>query len=152
MSLSSWFFIPLFHVSLILKYLGPSGSRPQGRNFNIYVPSDERFSPNKLKEIKSNSIHAIVQCLSSNGEPLPQRSSRSFQSFDEILDMFSSNRSQTIMGWIRDNLKKLVPVEHLKEMTLAIKENYQQFHVPQIISGKKLWRKYFRYQVTSLVS
>ncbi|KAJ1427870.1 PLAT/LH2 domain [Sesbania bispinosa] len=114
---------------------GPSfESRPQAMNFDIYVPSDERFSPSKLKELKSNSIHAMVHLLSSKAESLPQRSSRNFQTFEEILEMFSSKRSQTIEGWIRDNLKKLVPVEHLKEITHAIKENHQQFPIPQIIS------------------
>ncbi|RDX63857.1 Linoleate 9S-lipoxygenase 5, chloroplastic, partial [Mucuna pruriens] len=114
---------------------GPSSeSRPQPMNFDIYVPSDERFGPNKLKELKSNCVHAMVHFLSPKAELLPQRSSSSFQSFEEILDMFSSNRNQTIEGWMRDNLKKLIPVEHFKEITHAIKENRQQLPIPQLIS------------------
>lgn len=39
---------------------GPScESRPQPINFDIHVPSDERFGPNKLKELKSNCVHAM---------------------------------------------------------------------------------------------
>ncbi|XP_061376036.1 linoleate 9S-lipoxygenase 6-like [Gastrolobium bilobum] len=108
--------------------------RPQAMNFDIYVPSDERFSPNKLKDHKSNCIHAMAHFQSPKEESLPQRSSSSFQSFEEILDMFSSNKNQTIEAWIIDKLKKMVPVEHLKEITHAIKENRQKFPIPQIIS------------------
>ncbi|CAK8560106.1 unnamed protein product [Lathyrus sativus] len=108
-------------------------SRSQATSFDIYVPSDEMFSPNKLKELKSNSIHAIVKLLSSKTESLPQQSSRSVQSFEEILNMLSSNRNQTIEGWIRDNLKKLVPNEDLKEITHAIKENQMHDPIPQTI-------------------
>jgi lipoxygenase len=126
----------LFHVSP-WKTLGPSTEiRPQATNFDIYVPSDEIFSPNKLKELKSNSINAVVHLLSSKTESLPQQSSRSFQSFEETLGMISSNRNQTIEGWIRDNLKKLVPTEYFKEITRAIKENHQHVPISQIIYGK----------------
>ena len=126
----------MFHVSP-WRTLGPSTeSRPQATNFDIYVPSDEIFSPNKLKEIKSNSIQAIVHLLSSKTESLPQQSSRSFQSFEEILDMLSANRNQTIEGLIRDNLKKLVPNEYLREITQSIKENHWHVLIPRIIHGK----------------
>ncbi|KAI5423052.1 hypothetical protein KIW84_046164 [Lathyrus oleraceus] len=108
-------------------------SRSQATSFDIYVPSDEIFSPKKLKELKSNSIHAIVQLLPSKTESLPQQSSRSVQSFEEILNMLSRNRNQTIEGWIRDNLKKLVPNEDLKEITHAIKENHMHDPIPQNI-------------------
>lgn len=112
-------------------------SRSQATSFDIYVPSDEIFSPKKLKELKSNSIHAIVQLLPSKTESLPQQSSRSVQSFEEILNMLSRNRNQTIEGWIRDNLKKLVPNEDLKEITHAIKENHMHDPIPQNIYGKR---------------
>jgi len=118
------------------KILGPSSeSRPQPMNFSIYVPSDERFAPNKLKELKSNCVRAMVHFLSPKAESLPQRNSANFQSFEELLDMFSSNRSQTIDGWMKDNLKKLIPFEYLKEITTANRENHGQLPVPQIISG-----------------
>jgi len=121
-----------------LKILGPScESRPQPINFDIHVPSDERFGPNKLKELKSNCVHAMVHFLSPKAELLPRRNSANFQSFEELLDMFSSNRNQKIEGWMRDNLKKLIPVEHLKEINHAMKENRGQLAIPQIISGKK---------------
>ncbi|KAG4940706.1 hypothetical protein AAZX31_16G076100 [Glycine max] len=114
---------------------GPScESRPQPMNFDIYVPSDERFGPNKLKELKSNCVHAMVHFLSPKAEFLPRRISADFHSFEELLDMFSSNRNQTIEGWMRDNLKKLIPVEHLKEINHAMKENHGQLPIPQIIS------------------
>lgn len=114
---------------------GPSSeSRPEPMNFDIYVPSDERFGPNKLKELKSNCVHAMLHFLSPKAELLPRQSSSNYQSFEEILYMFSSNRDQTIEGWMRDNLKKLMPVEYLKEITHAMKENRGQLPIPQIIS------------------
>nr|KYP53538.1 hypothetical protein KK1_024430 [Cajanus cajan] len=114
---------------------GPSSEiRPQPMNFNIYVPSDERFGPNKMKELKSNCVHAMGHFLSPKSELYPRQNSANFQSLEEILDMFSSNRNQTIEGWMIENLKKLIPVEHLKEITQAIKENRGQLPIPQIIS------------------
>jgi len=121
------------------KILGPSSeSRPQPMNFGIYVPSDERFAPNKLKELKSNCVHAMVHFLSPKAELLQQRNAANFQSFEELLDMFSSNRSQVIEGWMKENLKKLIPVAYLKEITIANKENHGQLPIPQIISGKEI--------------
>jgi len=106
-------------------------------NFGIYVPSDERFAPNKLKELKSNCFHAMVHFLSPKAELLPERNSANFQSFEELLDMFSSNGSQTIEGWMKENLKKLIPFAYLKEITIANMENREQLPIPQIISGKE---------------
>lgn len=80
----------------------------------------------------------MVHFLSPKAELLPRRNSANFQSFEELLDMFSSNRNQKIEGWMRDNLKKLIPVEHLKEINHAMKENHGQLPIPQIISGKKI--------------
>ncbi|XP_047176792.1 probable linoleate 9S-lipoxygenase 5 [Vigna umbellata] len=121
---------------------GPSSeSRPQPMNFGIYVPSDERFAPNKLKELKSNCVHAMVHFLSPKAELLSHRNSANFQSFEELLEMFSSNRSQIIEGWMKDNLKKLIPIAYLKEITIANKENHGQLPIPQIIFENELaWK------------
>ncbi|KAL9303445.1 hypothetical protein ACSQ67_020708 [Phaseolus vulgaris] len=125
-----------------LSAAGPSSeSRPQPMNFGIYVPSDERFAPNKLKELKSNCFHAMVHFLSPKAELLPERNSANFQSFEELLDMFSSNGSQTIEGWMKENLKKLIPFAYLKEITIANMENREQLPIPQIISENDLtWK------------
>ncbi|KAG2381012.1 Linoleate 9S-lipoxygenase [Vigna angularis] len=122
--------------------LSPSSeSRPQPMNFGIYVPSDERFAPNKLKELKSNCVHAMVHFLSPKAELLPHRNSANFQSFEELLEIFSSNRSQIIEGWMKENLKKLIPIAYLKEITIANKENHGQLPIPQIIFENELaWK------------
>jgi len=88
-----------------LKTLGPSTeSRPQATNFDIYVPSDEIFSPNKLKEIKSNSIQAIVHYyLQRQNHYLI----KVLEAFNEILDMLSTNRNQTNRRIDQKQLKEI---------------------------------------------
>ncbi|KAI4354146.1 hypothetical protein L6164_003039 [Bauhinia variegata] len=61
-------------------------SRPQAINLDIYVPSDERCSPSKLKELKSNSIHAVLHFLIPEAKSMFQQSSMSFESFEQIFD------------------------------------------------------------------
>ncbi|MED6176935.1 hypothetical protein PIB30_093065, partial [Stylosanthes scabra] len=114
---------------------GPANER-RPSNFEIYVPSDERFSPNKMKELKSNCIHALAHFLSPKAaEPLLQQCSKSFESFEEILDLlFSTNRNQRIEGWVRDNLKKFLPIQNLEEIIRAIKNKPLELPIPEILS------------------
>ncbi|KAL4355973.1 hypothetical protein HN51_027345 [Arachis hypogaea] len=110
---------------------GPANeSRP--RNFEIYVPSDERFSPNKMKELKSNSIHALAHFLSPKA--LHQQCSKSFESFEDILDLFSASRNQRIEGWVRDNLNKMLPIQNLEEIIRLIKNKPLELPIPEILS------------------
>lgn len=68
-------------------------SRPEMFYLDAYVPPDERFSPKKLSEFIENSIQAAVHFLVPEAKTKSQ-DSHSFESFNEILDLFSSNRSQ----------------------------------------------------------
>ncbi|KAJ7961701.1 Lipoxygenase [Quillaja saponaria] len=116
-------------------------SWPQAINLDIYVPSDERSSPNKIKELVSKSIKATVHFLVPEAKSILQQSSGSFESFDEIHNMFSSNRNQIKGGWVRENLKKMVPDKLFKEMTLASKNSNVKFPIPRIISENELaWK------------
>ncbi|KAF8393891.1 hypothetical protein HHK36_020090 [Tetracentron sinense] len=109
-------------------------SRPDNLNLDIYVPPDEKFSPQKMSEFIGNSIRAIVHFLIREANLLFQHDSGSFESFEEIYDMFSSKRSQKLEGWVEKKLKNVVSEELVKEFNRARKENYVKFPLPQIIT------------------
>ncbi|KAK9141308.1 hypothetical protein Scep_010989 [Stephania cephalantha] len=116
-------------------------SKPDVANLNVYVPPDERFSPLKLNEFISNSIRSIVHFLIPEVKALIQRSSGNFESFEEIREMFSSNRDQALEGWLVEKLKKFVPHQFIKEIDKASKEIPRKFPLPQIISENELaWK------------
>ncbi|CAK7349233.1 unnamed protein product [Dovyalis caffra] len=137
-------------------------SQTQTISLDIYVPPDERFSPKKLSEFTSNSIQATLHFVIADAKSLFKQDSRSFESFDEIRDMFSSKRSQAVegkvkeklkgkvkeklkgkvkeklKGKVKEKLKKLVPYEHFKKITYASKEDLMKFPLPQIITENEL--------------
>lgn len=110
---------------------------------DIYVPPDERFSPKKLSEFLSNSIQATVHFIIPEAKSLFKQDSSSFESFDEIHDMFSSKGGQAVegkvreksKGKVREKLKKLVPNVLFKEINYAGKEDLLKFPLPQIVTG-----------------
>uniref|UniRef100_A0A3N7G2T8 Lipoxygenase n=1 Tax=Populus trichocarpa TaxID=3694 RepID=A0A3N7G2T8_POPTR len=121
-------------------------SRTETINLDIYVPPDERFSPKKLSEFISNSIQATVHFIITEADSLFKQDSSSFESFDEIHDMFSSKRSKAVegkakdklKGKVKERLKKLVPDVLFKEITYAGKEDLAKFPLPQIIRENEL--------------
>ncbi|GKU85901.1 hypothetical protein SLEP1_g503 [Rubroshorea leprosula] len=111
-------------------------SRPELFNFDIYVPPDERFSPKKLAEFKRNAIQATLHFLVPEAKKLFQESNGlDFESFDEILDLFSSNRDQVLEGGVAKIMKKLVTDGFFKEITNASKLDSINFPLPQIIAA-----------------
>ncbi|KAK0588440.1 hypothetical protein LWI29_000983 [Acer saccharum] len=109
-------------------------SRPEMINLDIYVPPDERFSPKKLSEFIGNSIQATAHFILPEAKSLLEKDS-SVQSFDEIKEMFSSNRSQKVDGWLSEKLHKLVPDELYKGIAHASKGDHLMFTLPQIVSN-----------------
>ncbi|KAL9347420.1 hypothetical protein Peur_058786 [Populus x canadensis] len=121
-------------------------SRTETINLDIYVPPDERFSPKKLSKFISNSIQATMHFIITEADSLFKQDSSSFESFDEIYDMFSSKRSNAVegkakdklKGKVKERLKKLVPDVLFKEITYADKEDLVKFPLPQIIRENEL--------------
>ncbi|KAJ6674451.1 LIPOXYGENASE [Salix viminalis] len=121
-------------------------SRTETINLDIYVPPDERFSPKKLSEFISNSIQATVHFIIPEAKSLFKQDSSSFESFDEIHDMFSSKGGQAVegkvreklKGKVREKLKKLVPNVLFKEINYAGKEDLLKFPLPQIVTENEL--------------
>lgn len=102
----------------------------------MYVPPDERVSPQKLSELISNSIQASLHFILPEAKLLfTNASTGSFESFDEIRDLFTSSRSQVLEGWVADKLKSMLPPEIFKKITRASKENLTKFPLPQVIAG-----------------
>ncbi|KAI9176645.1 hypothetical protein LWI28_005445 [Acer negundo] len=115
-------------------------SRPEMINLDIYVPPDERFSPNKLSEFIGNSIQATAHFILPEAKSLLEQDS-SVQSFDEIKKMFSSNRSQKVDGWLSEKLHKLVPDELYKGIAHASKGDHLMFTLPQILTNNEFaWK------------
>ncbi|KAG5514887.1 hypothetical protein RHGRI_036064 [Rhododendron griersonianum] len=109
---------------------------------DMYVPPDERVSPQKLSELISNSIQASLHFILPEAKLLfTNASTGSFESFDEIRDLFTSSRSQVLEGWVADKLKSMLPPEIFKKITRASKENLTKFPLPQVIAGNELaWK------------
>ncbi|KAJ8748171.1 hypothetical protein K2173_000579 [Erythroxylum novogranatense] len=109
-------------------------SRPEMINLDIYVPPDERFSPKKLAEVVSRSILAAVHFLIPEVKSVIRNDSNSFESFEEILDMFSRKRNQVAEGKTTEKMKKLLPDNLYQEITHASQEQHSKFPLPQIIA------------------
>ncbi|KAK6259684.1 PLAT/LH2 domain - like 2 [Theobroma cacao] len=107
-------------------------SKNETINLDTYVPPDERFSPKKLSEFIANAIQATAHFLLPEAKSLSHDSS-SFESFDEIRNLYSDNRSQVMRGTITEKMKKLVPAELIKQVTHASKQDHIKFPLPQII-------------------
>lgn len=101
---------------------------------DAYVPPDERFSPKKLSEFIENSIQAAVHFLVPEAKTKSQ-DSHSFESFNEILDLFSSNRSQVLEAEVAEKIKKLLPDGIFKKFIHASKSDPIKFPLPQIVAG-----------------
>ncbi|XP_058092518.1 linoleate 9S-lipoxygenase A-like [Magnolia sinica] len=116
-------------------------SRPSIINLDIYVPPDERFSPRKMSEFLSNSIQAIVHFLIPEAKSFFQKDSNSFESFDEMRNMFSGSAAPALDRRLEAMLKRLVPDKVFGEIVRTSKENPGKFPLPQIISVNELaWR------------
>lgn len=107
-------------------------------NLDVYVPSDERLNPKKLTELISHSIQAAAQFLVPEAESLVQQDSSNFESFDEVHNMFSGDRSQIEEEWVTAKLKNILPADLLKEVTDLATKNPLKFPSPQIIAGYHL--------------
>ncbi|XP_058196669.1 probable linoleate 9S-lipoxygenase 7 isoform X2 [Rhododendron vialii] len=109
---------------------------------DMYVPPDERVSPQKLSELISNSIQAGLHFILPEAKLLfTNASTGSFESFDEICDLFTSSRSQVLEGWVAEKLKSMLPPEIFKKITRASKKNRTKFPLPQVIAENELaWK------------
>lgn len=111
-------------------------SRPERINLDIYIPPDEQFSPKKLSEFMSKSIQATTRFLIPELKSLLEQGPSSFESFDEIRDMFSKKRSQVIKGKVKQELKKIVSDKLFKKVTRASRKGFMELPLPQIIAGE----------------
>ncbi|XP_042510798.1 linoleate 9S-lipoxygenase A-like [Macadamia integrifolia] len=121
-------------------------SRPEMIKLDIYVPPDERFSTQKMSEFISNSIEAIIHFLMPEAKALFKNESSSFDSFEEIHDLYDDNNNnnpnKVLEGWVIEKLKKLVPQELLREMNnIGSKHHQVKFPLPQIIAKNEMaWK------------
>lgn len=115
-------------------------SRPTTINLDIYVPPDERFSPNKMSEFISTSIQAVLHFMIPEAKSLFQKDSNTFQSFYQIRDMFSDYRRPGLESWILDKVKTLVP-EHISKEFVRLSKQTAKFPLPQIIAENEMaWK------------
>ncbi|XP_043723505.1 linoleate 9S-lipoxygenase A-like [Telopea speciosissima] len=123
-------------------------SRPEIMHLDIYVPPDERFSPQKMSEFISNSIQAIIHFLIPEANALLKNESGSIDSFKEIHDMYynnnNNNTNKVLEGWVAEKMKKFVPEDLVKEINkIASNKHHQQvkFPLPQIIEKNEMaWK------------
>ncbi|XVF81301.1 hypothetical protein PTKIN_Ptkin15bG0144400 [Pterospermum kingtungense] len=116
---------------------GRPASKTETINLDTYVPPDERFSPKKLSEFIANAIQATAHSLLHEAKSLFHDSS-TFDSFDEIQDLYADNRSKVMKGMVTMSMKKLLPAELAKEINHVSKQDHIKFPLPQIIRGDEL--------------
>lgn len=64
-----------------------------------------------------------------------KQESESFESFNEISNIFSRHQKQEVEGWIAEKLKNLVSDELFKGIKEASKKDPTKFPLPKIIEG-----------------
>lgn len=108
---------------------------------HVYVPPDERFSPKKMSELIENSIQAAVHFIIPEAKSAIYKDPKSFCVFDEILDLYSSNRSHETERAVLLKLKNLLPADIFKQITSVSKQVPKKFTLPQIIADDELaWK------------
>ncbi|KAI3418270.1 Lipoxygenase [Psidium guajava] len=113
-----------------------TNSQPKMINLDIFVPPDEQLHPKKLLELLSNSIQSAVHFITPEIKSLIQEDSGSFDSFNEILEVFSGNQGPRVEK-VPDVVRKMAPNKQLKRMIRAKKTNQAKFPLPQIIAENK---------------
>ena len=120
-------------------FLGLSSeSRPESMLWSIYVPADERCSPKKLKELKSKAVQAFVYFVVPELKSLLEEnlSDDTFNSFQEIFNLFSPNRDRKVVGSFKDTIKNTLVPQLANAITHhASKKSPLRYPLPQIISG-----------------
>ncbi|KAJ6802399.1 linoleate 9S-lipoxygenase 6-like [Iris pallida] len=106
-------------------------------NLDFYVPPEERFSPSKLSEFITNSIHAVVHFVIPEVKSLLEGDVGSFKSFDQMRkDLYSGNRGYFLEGKVMESLKAFLPEDIFAEVVRTIKgkTNSVKFPVPRVIA------------------
>ncbi|XP_030547739.2 linoleate 9S-lipoxygenase 6-like isoform X1 [Rhodamnia argentea] len=111
-------------------------SQPKTIDLDIFVPPDEQLHPKKLLELLSNSIQSAVHFIVPEKKSLVKEDSGSFDSFNEMLEVFSGNQGQQVEK-VPDVVRKMAPNKQLKRMIRAIKTVQAKFPLPQIIAEDK---------------
>ncbi|XP_028798111.1 linoleate 9S-lipoxygenase 5-like, partial [Neltuma alba] len=113
-----------------------SESRPESMPWSIYVPADERCSPKKLKELQSKAVQAFVYFVIPELKLLLEEDSDDeFQSFQEILNLFSPNRDRKVEGSFKDTIKNTLVPQLANAITRhASQKSPVHYPLPQIIS------------------
>ncbi|KAL3725032.1 hypothetical protein ACJRO7_030100 [Eucalyptus globulus] len=111
-------------------------SQPKMIDLDIFVPPDEQLHPKKLLELLSNSIQSAVHFIIPETKSLIKEDSDSFDSFNEILEVFSGNQGQQA-GKVPDEVRKMAPNKQLKRMIHTRKTNQAKFPLPQILAENK---------------
>ncbi|XP_039021129.1 linoleate 9S-lipoxygenase-like isoform X2 [Hibiscus syriacus] len=119
---------------------GRPASKSETISFDVYVPADERCSPKKLSEFIANAIQATAHFLLPEVKSSSHDSS-SFESFDEIRELYSENRGEAIREEsVMEKVKKVVPAELFKEVTHKFEYDIK-FPLPQIIKANQFaWK------------
>ena len=103
-----------------------------------YIPADERCSPKKLKELKSKAVQAFVYFVVPELKSLLEEnlSDDTFNSFQEIFNLFSPNRDRKVVGSFKDTIKNTLVPQLANAITHhASKKSPLRYPLPQIISG-----------------
>ncbi|GAA0170917.1 oxygenase [Lithospermum erythrorhizon] len=106
---------------------------------DMYVPPDERMSPEKLAELMSNIIQAVIHFVKPHKYLASEEDFTHVESFDEIFEMYSTH--EVPEDWLTEKVKPLVPDELFKKIKQTIKEMPEDFPLPRILAENELaWK------------
>lgn len=107
-------------------------------NLNVFVPPDDQIHPKRLLELQAKTIQAVVLYLEHEMKFLRKEGSGSFDSFQEMLEVFSATRAPP-KSKVPEELMRNLPKEHHETILTARKQKKtDKFPLPRILAGNEL--------------
>ncbi|KAK1290588.1 putative linoleate 9S-lipoxygenase 5 [Acorus calamus] len=111
-------------------------------DLSLYVPPDDRFSPNKMSDFILESVKAILHFVVPEVKSLFNSNHGNFESFDQIIGLYEEERrTSDSENWLIKHLQPLLPKELFDVAIRASKANHLKFPLPQVImENKRAWK------------
>lgn len=106
---------------------------------DIYLPSDERFSQQKLSEFTTNAVRAAFHFVLPEAGAIFNQETSHFENFNQIHELFLSNRSESVDEGLVKRLKQELDDDIFKKVKQVMKEKSVKFQLPRIVAGNSDW-------------
>ncbi|KAI4329915.1 hypothetical protein MLD38_028246 [Melastoma candidum] len=109
---------------------------PAKVNLDIFVPPDDQMHPRKLLELQARATRALVLYLDHEAEFSQKEDSGSFNSFEEILEVFSAIRGPPKENTLNE-ARKILPKEYHRAILETRKQKTRKFPLPCILTANR---------------